>query len=859
MPNASEHVVAWYRTIRNREEYQYDPRAADFFDTNDALRGPAEELKRELTKRLRREGTPYIQLAEVELKESADGEKVEVTHDHLQPMCDEIETRLREIIIDEIRAYWSSPGASGGAERPDQSGPSEARRLELEAQAHQLFGESRAPQVGFVGRDLELKAIAAYLRDENDHNPLVVHGPSGTGKTALLARAAQLAKVGGRRVFVRFLGTTPQSSDLRILLRSLCRSLRPVAEVENKVSEELRELQEEFDRLLGLATAEKPILLFLDALDQLGEADGARQVYWLHTPLPPHVKAVISCICDEEGPADLNEPYRVLERRKLLDGAIAVESLTAPFAMRAIDLWLQLDDRRLGRRRQLTEAQHEAIATRIMPDSAAACRRPLYLRILFEECRLWPSWKAVRANDVGEDTGALLEGLFRRLAQPAMHGRLLVESALSYIASSRRGLGESEILELLWADPDYRLHLDAASRKTRHELPPYATRIPIAIWSRLRHDLDPYLAEQSAPGANVLTFYHRQVTEWAKDYLARKSGLERPYHERLAKYFHGLADPAGDGSWNGRSLRGLSELPFHQCKGELWAEVEQTLCNLNFVEAKCISLSVFDLLGDFDRAIGVHVLKASTQLRRILGTALPSILARPQLTLQTICNRLMWIEPLEQLLASSLVVSLKTLNSSPYWIKANGPLPDSAGAASFVIPFSFQSFVQAVSVDKRAIVIVSRDGKAEIRAIPNCKLLGTRQFESMDIIATALGEEGYGLSYMQVGGLIRTDQTDLRCTGRKSDKGVIAYHSQAGVFAVTNDNTLLAWNPISNRSWILSSDLPRPTRVIKVSPDGGHVFFLTGDIDQIGGLSTWSGSDWATTLLPHAETFNSGC
>ena len=35
----------------------------------------------------------------------------------------------------------------------------------------------------------ELKAIADYLRDENDRNPLVVYGPSGTGKTAILARA----------------------------------------------------------------------------------------------------------------------------------------------------------------------------------------------------------------------------------------------------------------------------------------------------------------------------------------------------------------------------------------------------------------------------------------------------------------------------------------------------------------------------------------------------------------------------------------------------------------------------------------------------------------------------------------------
>jgi len=227
----------------------------------------------------------------------------------------------------------------GVAGSPDQSGPSEARKLELEAQAHQLFGESRAPKDGFVGRDAELKAIADYLGDESDRNPLVVYGPSGTGKTALLARAAQVAAEKYRgHIFLRFIGTTPQSSNLNALLTSLCRELLPSEVRESNLPIELRLLQEEFDRLLALATAEKPILLVLDALDQLDEADGARQAYWLRTPLPPHVRVVVSCIREEEVPDELNEAYRCFDRRKLLDGAIAVESLTAPDALEAMAL-----------------------------------------------------------------------------------------------------------------------------------------------------------------------------------------------------------------------------------------------------------------------------------------------------------------------------------------------------------------------------------------------------------------------------------------------------------------------------------------------------------------------------------------
>ena len=132
VPDAPEHVVAWYRTIRNRDQYQHDPRANDFFDSNEALRVPAAALKEELRRRLHRDGKQDIQPVEVDLQASADGEKLEVTRDHLQPMCDEIEARLREIIDEEIRTYWRPLGASGaaayGAERPKRSAQAGTRR-----------------------------------------------------------------------------------------------------------------------------------------------------------------------------------------------------------------------------------------------------------------------------------------------------------------------------------------------------------------------------------------------------------------------------------------------------------------------------------------------------------------------------------------------------------------------------------------------------------------------------------------------------------------------------------------------------------------------------------------------------------
>ncbi len=89
--DAPEHVVAWCRTIRNRGQYQHDTIASDFFDPNEELQVPAAELRDELGRRLHRDGKEDIEPVEVDLLPSADGAKFEVTRDHLQPMCYEVE------------------------------------------------------------------------------------------------------------------------------------------------------------------------------------------------------------------------------------------------------------------------------------------------------------------------------------------------------------------------------------------------------------------------------------------------------------------------------------------------------------------------------------------------------------------------------------------------------------------------------------------------------------------------------------------------------------------------------------------------------------------------------------------------
>ena len=74
---------------------------------------------------------------------------------------------------------------------------------------------------------------------------------------------------------------------------------------------------------------------------------------------------------------------------------------------------------------------------------------------------------------------------------------MLVERALAYIAASRHGLSDDELLEILWCDPDAHAEFD---RRKNPDQPP-VNALPPIVWSRLYFELEPYLIERAADGA----------------------------------------------------------------------------------------------------------------------------------------------------------------------------------------------------------------------------------------------------------------------------------------------------------------------------------------------------------------------
>lgn len=464
---------------------------------------------------------------------------VPITTDHLDRLCEDIYEDLARVIGEEIEA---------GEQAVDE---------------HARFGEERARF--FTGRTDVLERIAQYV-ERPDGKPLAVFGAGGSGKSTVMARAAQEAA--GRlpeSVVVRFVGVTPDSSNGRGLLDGLCREISGrFGGDESTIPSDYRELVRDFPERLALASEERPLVLFLDALDQLSAAEGARSLSWLPGELPPHVRVVVSTLSGES--------MRPLEGRVPVSSRVELLPMAPEEAGKLLELWLEDADR------TLQPAQWEAVLRQFAVEGL-----PLWLKLAFEEARLWRSDHTdVELPPTIEEL--IKDKLFGRLEDEANHGEVMVSRSLGYLAAAKNGLSEDEMIDVLsLGGPNGDVLKDFKRRAPKS---PDVERLPVIVWSRLYYDLEPYLTERAADGTSLMGFYHRQLAEAVTDrYLADEDGLVR--HRELAGYFGGQPlRIAGERP----NLRKMSELPYQQTMGELWEEVFQTLTDFEFLERKAADM-----------------------------------------------------------------------------------------------------------------------------------------------------------------------------------------------------------------------------------------------------------------------------
>ena len=393
---------------------------------------------------------------------------------------------------------------------------SEPDPLAREAAEHEAFARSRAGV--YIGRAEYFERLDAHAA--GDGPPLVVVGESGLGKSALLAnwalryRAAHPSDL----VLMHFIGASPTSTDWAALARRIVGELKRRFALQIELPDSPDALRPALANALHMTAARARVVLVIDALNQLEDRDGALDLTWLPPSIPPNVQLVVSTLpgrslaeTERRGwPTLAVAPLSPAERRTLIGSYLAQYS------------------------RQLSDARTAHLAD--APQTAS----PLYLRALLEELRVFGVHEQLDERIDHYLAAGSLDRLFELILEryEADYERDrpgLVRDAFSLLWAARRGLSETELLDLLGVD---------------------GQPLPRAFWSPLYLAAEPSLTSR----AGLLGFFHDYLRVAVVHRYLPGEVERQASHMRLADYYAAREF----------SLRMVDELPWQLAQARAW-------------------------------------------------------------------------------------------------------------------------------------------------------------------------------------------------------------------------------------------------------------------------------------------------
>lgn len=609
MLQPDQHVHVY---VRNLEGLPQDESAKDFIDWDAAmqqvvpgarerLRGLETELRCELGDHVHDLSTPWRH----------HGSNGAVNKAYLKRFCDAFLTHQKALIDAELALS-----------------PQTDERQQRE-QAHRNFGAERARV--FAGRLGLLTEIARYTNPTREGEtgaenpakptaPLILMGGGGSGKSALLARAAQLHLHGSKGlqevIVERYIGGVPGTESLMSMLTALTADIASAyGQPEPPIPENAKALAEHFRAALGHAREQQPLTLYLDALDQLDSADSAWMLEWLPKELPQHVSLV----------ASVRTGTRVEQSacRRYPRSLIEVPAMNPAEGQAMLEAWLA--DKRSAwfnagvvpsKGRRLTPQQQESLLSAFNQPGSA-----LWLKLAYEEASSWKSWDAPRSlpADIQGLIGDLID---QRLISQENHPKVFTERALAYITAGRFGLSEDELNRALGTDVAVRAEFEVNEKSQRKW--ENKKQLPSILWSRLFFDLQPYLGMAQVDGALLMRWFHREFAEAIRGRYLKRTENRATIHGTLADTFNELEQELRPNETNddglfkateisskqvSAALRRVMEQPWQLAQAGRHKELQTLLTDFGFCMGKCAARRGDDFIRDIvDPSVGTLML-----------------------------------------------------------------------------------------------------------------------------------------------------------------------------------------------------------------------------------------------------------
>ena len=171
----------------------------------------------------------------------------------------------------------------------------------------------------FVGQNNYLEIVHSYMNDSSkNQRPLVLHGDSGCGKSALMSMIAVSCKKwisSTAVVLMRCLGQTPSSTTIRDLLISICEQLTviynidpPTIDIVHSAVKMAHQFNHMLEQISKWHSDKQPLVLILDGVECLSDIDRALTMFWLPKLCPTGVYLILST----------NSEHHILHRLKVV-------------------------------------------------------------------------------------------------------------------------------------------------------------------------------------------------------------------------------------------------------------------------------------------------------------------------------------------------------------------------------------------------------------------------------------------------------------------------------------------------------------------------------------------------------------
>ena len=441
------------------------------------------------------------------------------------------------------------------------SNKKEQKDLETERDLHESFIENRTRL--FIGRTDLLKRLHEYVNSDS-RKILAVYGEPGSGKSALLAKFFRDFKydTSGKEInrnilFIpHFAGASPASCLLPNILRRFCEELKAAYDIKDFIPLESNKLSETFKSFINKVTGKAIILI--DGLNQLDEVEHAHELNWLPFELPANMKIIASTLEGATKEALV----------KKTDESLVVTPLTNEECREFINKMPSVFCKTL-------DEKH--IRLFLTKDET---RNPLYLKVAIDELRVFGSFEKLEKKIAAlpPDVESLFISVLERLEKDRPDESEIVERLFCLLECSRFGLESHELRELM--EPFDKLN----------------------SYQAILRQMRDYLI----PRGELIDFFHRALSKAIRQkYLNNGEAVQ--WHRKLAEYFKARSlyiqpNQTQKDAKPQPNLRKLLEQPWQETYGQRWTELEETLTDLNYIEAKCMSELRYELVNDYNLA-----------------------------------------------------------------------------------------------------------------------------------------------------------------------------------------------------------------------------------------------------------------